>query len=147
MGEPQQVPRPVVNTTKWQPPATIQTGAPLSSLQLNATANVPGTFVYNPPAGTVLPAGNFQTLSVTFTPTDTVDYTTATGTAAISVGNVRTCDVSNQGSPNVVDVQSMINEALGTAMPANDLNSDGAVNVADIQMVIGAVLNYGCNAG
>jgi hypothetical protein len=46
---------------------------------------VPGTFTYNPAAGTVLPAGNGQTLSVTFTPTDTTDYTPATARVTINV--------------------------------------------------------------
>ena len=34
------------------------------------TPEIPGTFVYNPPAGTIEPVGT-DTLSVTFTPTDT----------------------------------------------------------------------------
>ena len=42
-------------------------------------------FVYTPASGTVLHAGNNQTLSVTFTPTDTTDYTTATQTTTINV--------------------------------------------------------------
>ena len=57
----------------------------MSATQLDATASVPGTFTYTPAAGTVLGAGNNQTLSVTFTPTDTTDYTTATATATINV--------------------------------------------------------------
>lgn len=81
----------VVNIVKstpsitWLPPAPVSYGTALSSPQLNATANVPGTFAYTPPAGAVLPAGNNQTLSVTFTPTDTAAYTTATATVAINV--------------------------------------------------------------
>ena len=51
-----------------------------------ATPEVPGTFVYNPPAGTIEPVGT-DTLSVTFTPTDTTDYTTATGTVQLVVTN------------------------------------------------------------
>ena len=47
--------------------------------QLNATASVRGTFVYTPAAGAVLAPGA-QTLSVTFTPDDTANYTTATAT-------------------------------------------------------------------
>jgi hypothetical protein len=47
--------------------------------------SVPGTFAYSPPAGTVLTAGNNQTLSVTFTPTDATDYTGATAMATINV--------------------------------------------------------------
>jgi hypothetical protein len=68
----------------WNVPAAITYGAALSSTQLNATANVPGTFVYSPAAGTVLKAGT-QTLSVVFTPTDTKTYSSATATVQLSV--------------------------------------------------------------
>ncbi len=71
-------------TIMWPTPAPISYGTALSSTQLNATANVPGTFVYTPPAGTVLAPGN-QTLSVTFTPTDSVDYTSATAQVTLVV--------------------------------------------------------------
>ena len=66
--------------SRWATPADITYGTALSATQLNATANVPGTFVYTPLAGTVLNAGAGQTLSVTFTPTDAANYTTATKT-------------------------------------------------------------------
>ena len=69
----------------WANPASIVSGTPLGDTQLNATANVAGTFVYSPPAGTVLGAGAGQTLSVTFTPTDAANYTTATKTVLIDV--------------------------------------------------------------
>jgi hypothetical protein len=68
----------------WHNPAAITYGAALSSTQLNATSTVAGTFAYTPAAGTILPAGT-QTLSVTFTPTDTTDYTTASATVSITV--------------------------------------------------------------
>jgi hypothetical protein len=41
--------------------------------------------VYSPLAGTVLPVGNGQTLSVVFIPTDTTDYNTASATTTINV--------------------------------------------------------------
>ncbi len=69
----------------WPHPADITYGTALSSVQLNATANVPGAFAYNPLAGYVLAAGNNQTLSVTFTPSDTLDYSNATATVTINV--------------------------------------------------------------
>lgn len=56
----------------WTPPTAITYGTALSSAQLNATANVPGTFAYSPAAGTVLNPGAGQTLSVTFTPTEAI---------------------------------------------------------------------------
>jgi hypothetical protein len=60
-------------TCTWTTPVPITTPTPLSATQLDATCSVPGSYVYTPPAGTVLNAGP-QTLSVTFTPTDTTDY-------------------------------------------------------------------------
>ena len=72
-------------TLEWGNPADIAYGTPLSSTQLNAVASIPGTYTYTPAAGTVMNAGAGQTLSVTFTPTDSVDYTTATTTVTINV--------------------------------------------------------------
>jgi hypothetical protein len=45
-----------------------------------------------------------------------------------------------------MDVQDVINQALGKMQATNDLNSDGAVNVVDAQIVINAVLGQGCLA-
>ena len=77
----------------WQTPAAIPYGSLLSAAQLNAAALVPGTFVYTPAAGTVLAAGR-QTLSVTFAPTDTVDYTTAQASVLLTV----------EGLPNIASL-------------------------------------------
>ena len=71
-------------TISWATPAAITYGTALSSTQLDATASVAGTFTYSPAAGTVLSAGS-QTLSVTFTPTDTTDYITATASVTLIV--------------------------------------------------------------
>ena len=60
-------------TITWSNPADIVYGTALGATQLNATANVAGTFGYTPAAGTVLNAGS-HTLSVTFTPTDAANY-------------------------------------------------------------------------
>ena len=63
-------------TLSWPTPLPISQGTPLSSIQLNATASAPGTFTYNPPAGTLLPTGT-HTLTATFVPVDTALYRTA----------------------------------------------------------------------
>ena len=76
---------PATPVITWNNPADISYGTPLGSTQLDAAANVPGFFVYTPAAGTVLNAGSGQTLSVTFTPSDTVNYTTARQTVLINV--------------------------------------------------------------
>jgi DNA-binding beta-propeller fold protein YncE len=57
----------------WTNPTAISYGTALSASQLNATASVPGTFTYSPPAGTAPNAGT-KTLSVVFAPTDTTNY-------------------------------------------------------------------------
>jgi len=51
---------------------------------LNAAASMAGSFVYAPVAGTVLPAGT-QTLTATFTPTNTTLYNTATASRSLVV--------------------------------------------------------------
>ena len=71
-------------TITWATPAAITYGTTLSATQLNAKASVPGAFAYSPAAGTV-PAVGTDTLTVTFTPTDTTDYTTATGSVQLKV--------------------------------------------------------------
>ncbi|MGP0067741.1 MAG: peptidylprolyl isomerase, partial [Isosphaeraceae bacterium] len=73
-------------TITWASPAPIAYGTALGSTQLDATASVPGTFAYSPAAGTVLATDSHQRLSVTFTPTDSTDYTTASSTTTIIVG-------------------------------------------------------------
>ncbi|MCX6058573.1 MAG: hypothetical protein NTW69_10535, partial [Chloroflexi bacterium] len=76
-------------TITWTNPSDITFGSALSGIQLNATASVLGSFVYNPAAGTVLNAGAGQILSVNFTPTDSANYNTVLGkTVAINVNNV-----------------------------------------------------------
>jgi microsomal dipeptidase-like Zn-dependent dipeptidase len=76
-------------TITWNP-APLQFGNPLGAAQLNATAAlqgtgaIPGTFVYTPPAGTILPVGT-QLVSVTFTPTDTTKYFGLTSDSQVNV--------------------------------------------------------------
>ncbi len=69
----------------WAAPAAVAAGTTLSATQLNATADVPGTFTYLPAAGTVLSTLGPTSLSLTFTPTDNLDYTTATSHASVTV--------------------------------------------------------------
>jgi hypothetical protein len=71
-------------TITWTTPAAITYGRALGAAQLNATANVAGTFSYNPATGTVLPAGT-QNLSVTFTPSDTSLYSSASASVSLVV--------------------------------------------------------------
>jgi hypothetical protein len=77
----------------WPTPAPININVPLSGIQLDATAatpqgaNLPGKFVYSPAAGTSFSNPGVYPLNVTFTPTDTADYNTATATVNLTVGH------------------------------------------------------------
>lgn len=80
-----EAPSPMVaSTVVWATPAPINYGTPLGAAQLDASASVSGTFLYSPAADTVLNSGS-QTLSVTFTPTNTVDYDSATASVKLIV--------------------------------------------------------------
>ncbi len=74
----------------WANPADIVYGTALSATQLDATASfggnaVAGTFTYTPALGTVLNAGQGQTLAVSFTPSDSTDYKSTTATTKLNV--------------------------------------------------------------
>jgi hypothetical protein len=69
----------------WANPAPLGYGGALGAAQLNATANVPGTFAYTPGAGVVPAAGAGLVLSVKFTPTDTTNYNEHVATVLLEV--------------------------------------------------------------
>jgi uncharacterized repeat protein (TIGR03803 family) len=118
----------------WHAPADIVYGSTLGTAQLNATASVPGTFEYSPPAGTVLNAGAAQHLAVTFTPTDASNYVTATASVAITV--LRATPTITWVAPAVI--------VYGTPLGATQLNA--AANVAGSFEYVppaGALLNPG----
>ena len=106
---------PAVPVITWAAPAAITYGTALSSSQLNATASVPGTFVYLPGATTVLAASS-PTLSVTFTPTDSTDYTSATTTQTVTV----------TGLPDQAFLQQLFLDVLGRPIDSGALTSFGA---------------------
>jgi hypothetical protein len=139
----------ITPTITWAAPAAITFGGALGSGQLNAAASVPGTFVYTPAAGTVLPVGNGQTLSVAFTPSDTTHYTTATAPTTINVNpaappaspaNLVITKVLTRSGGNVV-VQLTIANTGGTAAANVVLGSVkvGADTATPLPQNIGAI--------
>ena len=100
----------------WTTPAAIPYGTALSATQLNATSTVAGSFAYSPLAGTLLTAGTY-TLSVIFTPTNRVDYTTANGSVTLTVRPVPLTVTANN-----------ISKIVGTANPALAASFSGYVN-------------------
>lgn len=56
------------------------------------------------------------------------------------------CDLNHDRAVNVVDVQTIVNEALGLFLCTGDLNGDGRCDVVDVQRVITAALGGTCPA-
>ena len=58
----------------WDDPGPIVVGTALSSAQLDAAANIAGTFTYTPAGGTLLGPGKSQPLTAAFMPADVTTY-------------------------------------------------------------------------
>jgi uncharacterized repeat protein (TIGR01451 family) len=124
-------------------------GNPISGVTVTFSAPTTG-------AGATLSAASAVTnssgiASVTATANSTLgsySVTAAVGSLStrFALTNDSKCDINLDGQINVVDVQLIINEALGVAPAVNDLNGDGVVNVVDVQIVINAALGLGCSA-
>ena len=101
----------------WHTPAAITPGTPLGTSQLNATASfagspVAGSFDYWPSPGSLLPVGT-DTISTTFTPQDTVDFTLVTATVQLTVAPAT--PVLNWATPSGI--------TYGTALSSAQLNA------------------------
>jgi len=129
-------------TITWNNPADIAPGVPLGTAQLNATASVPGTFVYTPLAGTVLPIGNAQPVSVAFAATDSVDYNSAAASVTINVKSAPPVpgDLNGDGAVGCDDL-AIVKASFGKKTgqpgfdPRADVNGDGIVNILDLTFV------------
>jgi pilus assembly protein CpaE len=100
----------------WSTPAPVAYGVALGAAQLNAMASVPGTFVYTPSEGEVLPVG-VHTLSVTFTPSDAAAGSAVQTSVEFTVA---------QATP-VITWQEPASVVYGTALSADVLNAIAAV--------------------
>lgn len=124
----------------WEQPAPIAYGTPLSSLQLNAATSIPGSYVYTPDAGTVLPAGS-NTLSVTFTPSDpnAAGFQAATASVPLQV---------NKSTP-LISWVTPAPIAYGTALSNTQLDAAATLNGVTVPgtftytPVLGTVLTAG----
>jgi Bacterial Ig-like domain (group 3)/MBG domain (YGX type) len=123
-------------TITWNTPTAITYGITLSAFQLNATASVGGAFVYSPVAGTVLTAGSHP-LSVTFTPTDTIDYTTATSSVTLLV-NPAPLTVTAAAATRKYGVANPSLTATATGTVNNDVLTASATTTATTTSPVGS---------
>ncbi len=125
---------PATPVITWHNSASIVYGTALGAAQLDATTTVSGNFTYAPKAGTVLTAGLAQTLSVTFAPTDTTDYTTAMATVTINVTKA-TPSITWTSPPAIT---------FGTALSSAQLDATASVpGTFTYTPAAGTVLNVG----
>jgi heparosan-N-sulfate-glucuronate 5-epimerase len=75
---------PGVPGVLWLDPAPVVYGTALSEEQLNAEVDLPGLISYQPPLGAVLPSG-LHLLQMTFTPDDSLNYTSLTAQVELTV--------------------------------------------------------------
>ncbi len=101
-------------TITWSKPANITYGTALSNVQLDASASVPGPFVYTPPAGTVLSVGLHQKLNTTFMPNDIVNYTTASAAVSTNVLEPVIAYITNSGDRTVSVINTTTNTVTAT---------------------------------
>jgi hypothetical protein len=108
----------------WNNPADIVYGTALGATQLNANANVSGSFNYTPGSGTVLNAGPSQPLLASFTPTDTTNYNSTSKNAQINVLKA-TPSFSNLSSPSIATGTASTNLAgkinFGSLIPTGNV--------------------------
>ncbi|KQN34274.1 hypothetical protein ASE92_11725 [Pedobacter sp. Leaf41] len=120
----------------WANPADITYGTALTATQLNATANVAGTFTYLPVSGTVLNAGANQNLKVDFVPTDAANYASTSKTVTINV---------SKATP-IITWANPANITYGTALTVAQLNATASIpGTFTYVPVSGTVLNAGAN--
>ena len=110
----------------------------MSSTQLNATANVGGTFNYTPAGGTLLNAGSAQPLLASFTPGDAANYNPASKNVQINVLKA-TPSFSNLSSPTIINGTATTNLSgkisFGTLIPTGSvgINLNSVIQNAPIQ--------------
>ncbi|MBI2354598.1 MAG: hypothetical protein HYV06_06145, partial [Deltaproteobacteria bacterium] len=102
----------------WTVPTAVYTGSTLGSAQLNATTSIPGSFSYTPAAGTQLNTTGNQQLEATFTPTDSVNYATATAGVTLVV-NSKLIPAITWATPAAI--------SYGTPLSATQLNATTSV--------------------
>jgi hypothetical protein len=121
---------PGTPTISWTTPAPIPYGTPLGAAQLNATASTTGSFVYMPPSGSV-PLGGAQTLGVQFSPTDTTDYTAATGQTSLQVLQQASATAMTLSAASITPLQTVALNATVSPTVAGSATPTGTVKFLD----------------
>jgi hypothetical protein len=121
----------LASTISWTAPAAITYGTPLSATQLDATANVAGSFSYSPKAGTILAAGT-HTLSVTFKPTLSKYYAGSNASVELTVNAAdTTTTISKATAPKATPLVVTVTFAVASQNVGSKAKPTGSVTVTD----------------
>ena len=102
----------MVPEISWSNPASIVYGTSLGIAQLDATANIEGTFAYDPLPGSILSAGD-HVLNATFSPTEAAKYANVEASVTLTV--LKADPVITWSSPAPI--------TYGTAIDSSQLNA------------------------
>jgi glycerophosphoryl diester phosphodiesterase len=105
-----QGPARVLPVITWATPDAILVGTELSATQLNATANVAGSFTYNPTNGAALSAG-LHTLTAQFTPADTNTYAPVAANVSMLVKSNNTPVITVRG-PGKIGTNDLLSATM-----------------------------------
>jgi hypothetical protein len=126
----QMVDKATPSVTTWPTATPITYGQTLASSTLSGgAASVAGSFAFTTP-GTAPGAGT-ASHEVTFTPTDTANYNTVSGTASVTVNATGNAPVAVNDTLGTVKNQAI--SLPGAKLAANDTDADGdALTVAAV---------------
>ena len=136
----------VAPTITWAMLTPISYGTGLSATQLDASTTLTGTFTYSPPSGTLLNAGS-QTLSVTFTPTNRIDYSTATASVTLTVAPaIPTITLTSSSNPSTYGSPLTFTATVTPATATGTVTfTDGSTSLG-MATLSGGVATYGTSA-
>jgi len=113
----------------WPAASAITYGQTLASSPLKGgAASVSGTFAWTTP--TIVPSGGTPSESVTFTPSDTTDYNTATGSVGVMVSPALPTVTVTPGSSSITANQSLsvtvtVSGGTGNLTPTGSVTLSG----------------------
>ncbi len=128
----------------WPTASAITSGQTLASSTLSGgTASVPGTFAWTTP--TTVPSVGTDSESVTFTPTDAIDYSTVTGSVSVTVNPAGPTVTADTPTGTGVAITSAVTATFSETMNAATITSATFTLVAQGGAAVVGTVSY--NAG
>ncbi|MEO6995369.1 MAG: MBG domain-containing protein [Lacunisphaera sp.] len=135
----------------WNLPATVPYGVVLDDALLNARASVPGTLIYAPGFGQILPVGTY-TMSVSFTPTDATNYYSTTAFYPLNVMSSMTPtlaasgnalgDFDGDGKADLVWTNTVTGERSMWLMNGSGMKAGASLGVVPVEWVVSATADF-----